>query len=387
MTAIWRRTALFFLIAASFVQPAYPASLERQRFEDLRGWASDDHDAALQVFRRSCSEILQERSGFRRQVEFGGAKSDWVELCSSSLVAGSARSFFEKHFTPFRVIDKRRPEGLFTGYYEPEAEGSRTPGKTFSVPIYRRPADLVRFDQEQKDISGLDYGRLVDGKPEPYFSRKEIEQGALTGQSLELAWLKDWADGFFIHIQGSGRIRFADGSVKRLSYSAKSGRSYTAIGALLVKRAALTREQMSMQTIRSWMREHPAEARHLMWENESFVFFRAAQLEDPSLGALGAQHVQLTPERSLAIDRKVWMFGTPVWLETSYPSPVDGKPLSFKRLFIAQDTGTAIVGYARGDVFWGFGEDAARIAGQMKSSGNMSVLLPNTAARRLRLIP
>jgi membrane-bound lytic murein transglycosylase A len=173
----------------------------------------------------------------------------------------------------------------------------------------------------------------------------------------------------------------------RLSYAAKSGQAYTGIGGLLVERGVLTREDMSMQSIRTWMRQHPYEARQLMWENKSFVFFREVQLEDPTLGALGAQKVQLTPGRSLAVDRTYWMFGTPVWLETTVPFPAAGKPPTFNGLLIAQDTGTAIRGRARGDVFWGFGADAAEVAGRMKSPGNMTVLLPNSAAKRLRLIP
>lgn len=387
MIAAWRTVVLLFLIAFDAVQPASASSLQRLGFEDLKGWVSDDHAAALQSLRRSCREILDEGTAFKRPTMFGGARSDWLQLCKDALQAAPARPFFESHFIPFRVVDDARPDGLFTGYYEPEAEGARTPDETFIVPVYRRPADLMSFNQQQKDESGLDYGHLVDGKPAAFFSRMQIEQGALKGQGLELVWLKDWADAFFIHVQGSGRVRFADGSVMRLSYAAKSGRSYTGIGGLLVERGVLTREQMSMQAIRAWMTKNPQEARALMWENESFIFFREAQLADPSLGALGAQHVQLTPGRSLAVDRGIWAFGTPVWLETNVPSATDGALQPFNQLLIAQDTGTAIIGQARGDVFWGFGEAAGNIAGQMKSPGNMIVLLPKTVATRLGLIP
>lgn len=387
MIAPWRTVVLLFLIAIDVVQPASASSLQRLGFEDLKGWTSDDHAAALQSFRRSCREILDEGLAFQRPTKFGGARSDWIELCNGALAAAPARSYFESYFTPFKVVDDARPEGLFTGYYEPEAEGARTPDAKFTVPIYRRPATLVSFSQEQKDKSGLDYGHLVDGKPAAYFSRKDIEQGALKGQGLELVWLKDWADAFFIHVQGSGRVRFADGSTMRLSYAAKSGRRYTSIGGLLVERGLLTREQMSMQAIRAWMSRNPQETRALMWENQSFIFFREAQLQDPSLGALSAQHVQLTSGRSLAVDRGIWAFGTPVWLETNVPSATDGVAQPFNQLLIAQDTGTAITGHARGDVFWGFGEAAGNIAGRMKSPGSMIVLLPKTVAARLGLIP
>ena len=185
--------------------------------------------------------------------------------------------------------------------------------------------------------------------------------------------------------QGSGSVRLPDGSIIRLSYAAKSGRAYTGIGALLVERGVFTREQMSMQAIRAWMNENPEKARHLMWENQSFVFFREVRLEDPDLGALGAQHVQLTPERSIALDRNIWMFGTPVWLETAVPAEQTGGLQPFHKLLIAQDTGTAIKGHARGDVYWGSGETAGHIAGLMKSPGKMIVLLPKSIAQRLGL--
>ncbi len=381
------RFAGFLLLAAiSVVQTAAATTLQRQSFQALPGWAADDHAAALHSFRLSCREILKDGAAFGRPVEFGGAKSDWDGICSQAQQVKDARAFFETQFTPFRVIDAARPAGLFTGYYEPEAEGSRTADRSHTVPIYGKPADLVSFSKTQKQETGLDYGQLANGKPLPYLSRKEIEQGGLADRGLELVWLKDWADAFFIHVQGSGRVRLSDGSVMRLSYAAKSGRDYTGIGALLVERGAFSREDMSMQAIRQWLRSHPKEARELMWQNESFIFFRETELEDSSLGALGAQHVQLTPQRSLAVDRSIWMFGTPVWLDTEAPTGDQGSSAPLRQLLIAQDTGTAIRGYARGDVYWGFGEHAAAVAGRMKSPGTMVVLLPNTVATRLGLL-
>jgi membrane-bound lytic murein transglycosylase A len=226
---------------------------------------------------------------------------------------------------------------------------------------------------------------MIEGQPAPYLSRREIEEGALSGQGLELVFLKEWADAFFIHIQGSGRVRLEDGSTMRLTYDGKSGLLYTGIGSLLVEQGAVTAEEMSMQAIRNWMVGHPEEARALMWKNRSFIFFREARLERQDLGALGAQHVQLTPRRSLAVDRAEWMLGTPVWLDTAIPSGEEGCMIPFRQLLIAQDTGSAITGLARGDVYWGFGEDAARIAGPMKSTGDMTVLLPIPVADDLGL--
>jgi membrane-bound lytic murein transglycosylase A len=223
----------------------------------------------------------------------------------------------------------------------------------------------------------------VDGKPHGYFTRKDIEEGVLGGRGLEIVWLKDWADAFFIHIQGSGRVRCPDGSAIRLAYAAKSGQPYTGIGRLLVERGILAEDRMSMQEVRRWMNDNPAAARELMWQNKSFVFFREAEMTDPQLGAPGAQKIQLTPLRSLAVDRGQWAFGTPVWLDADVPSGPGASLESFRHLLIAQDTGTAIKGLARGDVYWGWGHHAEMTAGHMKSPGRMTVLLPRPLAARL----
>ncbi len=383
----WRSFRQVLFAVLSFVPLSMAHALEPVSFASLPGWAADDHAAALHSFRRSCTEILAEGAAFARPVAHGGKRRHWVELCTSASAADDAHDFFERNFLPFRVIDEERPAGLFTGYYEPEAEGSRTPDETYTVPVYGKPRDLIAFDTRQRSKTGLSYGRLVKGKPLPYFTRQEIEQGALAGQGLELVWLKDWADAFFIHIQGSGRIRLPDQSVSRLAFAAKSGRPYTAIGGVLVERGIFTRDELSMQALRAWMEKEPGAARELMWQNESFIFFREVELEDPALGALGAQGVQLTPLRSIAIDRSLWMFGTPVWLDTRVPSGRNAALEEFRKLLIAQDTGSAIKGAARGDVFWGFGEEAGRPAGHMKSPGTMTVLLPRKVARDLGLAP
>lgn len=356
------------------------AELSRLAFAELPAWSLDDHAAALSAFRRSCREMLEQGTGFTRYVRYGGSPSSWRDTCVAAFAASDGQDFFEHHFSAWRVVDPARPKGLFTGYFEPEVEGSLTWTEDYPVPIYGKPADLVSFTEEERRHTGLTSGRRVMGVPSAYLTRREIEMGGLAGQGLELVWLKDWADAFFIQIQGSGRIRLQGSESLRLSFAAKSGHPYTAIGGVLVERGVLNPGEVSMQTIREWMGEHPREARELMWENRSFVFFRKAELEDPDLGALGAQHVQLTPRRSLAIDRTVWMFGTPIWLETQVPGAA-----RLQQLLIAQDTGSAITGVARGDVYWGFGEEAARIAGPMKSPGRMTVLLPHAVAAELGL--
>jgi membrane-bound lytic murein transglycosylase A len=361
--------------------------LEPISFSALEGWRSDDHAAAFGAFSRSCEEIVEKGAGFSRPVEFGGHRADWLDVCERARQTSGPRQFFENEFVPMQVNDPVRSEGLFTGYFEPEVDGSLEAGSGFHVPVYRSPPDLVAFDAATERALGVRYGRMVNGQPQPYFSRKEIESGALGGFGLEIAWLKDWADAYFIQVQGSGRIRLPGGRTIRLAFAAKSGRPYVGIGRLLVQRGEISEDEMSMQSIRQWMAEHPRETRELMWENESFVFFREMTDLDESLGAPGAQKVPLTPGRSLAIDRNIWMFGTPVWLETETPATANRQSRQFRRLMVAQDTGTAIRGYARGDIYWGWGEEAAILAGHMKETGRMVVLLPKTLVGRLALSP
>ena len=349
-------------------------------FVMIAGWQDDDHAAALGAFRRSCKEISAGGRAFERPVQFGGRRDQWLAMCRLADTAADVRGFFEENFQPLIVNDPLRPQGLFTGYYEPEAEGSLEPSADYPVPIYRKPDDLIAFGESVAAKSGLKYGRIAEGVPAAYFTRKEIEDGALAGRGLEIVWLKSWADAFFIHIQGSGRVRLPDGSLIRLAYAGKSGQPYTGIGPLLVERGAFTREEMSMQATRTWMEKDEVAARALMWENKSFIFFREVEMADAALGPPGAQNVALTPRRSLAVDRSLWMFGTPVWLDTFTPSGSNGETAAFRHLMVAQDTGSAIKGHARGDVFWGVGEEAALIAGQMKSPGRMIVLLPKEVA-------
>ena len=371
------------LVMCSAMSAAANPILEKTDFQAIAGWEETDHAAAFKTFKRSCAEIKASGQAFTRKVTYGGSKRDWLAVCSQLKSATNARRFFETAFTPLIVHDPERPRGLFTGYYEPEAEGSLKPQGPYKVPLYAKPADLVAFDAKIAKRLGLAYGRHVEGKPQAYLTRHEIENGALKGQGLELVWLKDWADAFFMQVQGSGRVRLPDKRVIRMGYAAKTGLPYTAIGGVLVERGILTRETASMQTIRAWMRDNPKDARALMWENKSFVFFRRIESDDPALGPPGAQKVPLTPAHSLAIDRSLWMFGTPVWLDTQAPRGETGKLEPFRTLLVAQDTGTAIKGHARGDVFWGAGEEAALTAGHMKSPGLMIVLLPKALAKRL----
>lgn len=282
---------------------------------------------------------------------------------------------------------------MFTGYYEPELRGSRTRGGRYTVPLYGRPADLVTVDlgQFRDELKGQRIvGRVRQGALRPYATRAEIEAGALhgikheDGGSLELVWVDDAVDAFFLQIQGSGRVVLEDGSVLRVGFAERNGHPYVAIGRELVAQGIMTREQVSMQSIREWLAANPDTAAELMNRNPSFVFFRTLPSStSPEDGPFGSEGVPLTPGRSLAVDRNFLPMGLPIWLEADDPIN-SGQRL--RRLLIAQDTGGAIRGPVRGDVFWGFGADAAERAGRMRSAGRYWILLPrDVAARQLRV--
>lgn len=333
-------------------------ALTRVRFADLPGWADDDPSAALSAWQASCEVRGEKASG-----QHFGRPTDWAAACASGPKQGSSaeamRRYVESRFTPFLLADSGGGAGLFTGYYEPEISGAKRRSARFRVPLYKRPKDLV----------------LVGDRIQPYFTRAEIDAGALGGRGLELLWLADPIEAFFLQVQGSGRIRLSDGRIVRVGYAGDNGHGYTAIGRVLVERGELTKETASLQTIRQWLRDHPAEAQPLMQENARYIFFREVSGDGP----VGSQGVALTPGRSLAVDPTHVPLGALLWLDTTYPAdtPESGEP--FRRLMVAQDTGSAIKGPVRGDVFWGSGEDAARYAGPMKQPGRLYLLLPNPA--------
>jgi membrane-bound lytic murein transglycosylase A len=362
------------------------APLLHTSFDQINGWSRGRLEVSLEAFQRSAHEMLGSASGFSRSPTYAGSHEDWVSACKAALEASDARTFFETHFSAFAVHDAERPQGLFTGYYEPLVQGTRSAQADFPVPVYRKPDDLVAFTPEETKHIDLAYGRRRNGKAEAYDTRRMIEEGSLRNQGLEICWLKDWTDAFFMHIQGSGRVHLAEGGEIRLAYAGKTGQPYTGIGGVLLERGIGTPDTMSMQMLREWMKDHPAETRELMWHNKSYVFFQEIAVADPNLGAIGAAKVNLTPLRSLAVDRRYWMFGTPIFLETTTPPESPGGASPLVELMVAQDTGTAIKGLVRGDVYWGWGEAQAHIAGHMKSPGKMTVLLPHPVGRRLGLI-
>jgi len=371
-----------FLTACTPEAPKEPVppklTIKPARFEDLEGWRTDTQAEALDAFAKSCGKLVVQPKD-RAVGGVAGTVADWIAPCTalSQVPRGddaAARTFFETWFLPYLAADNDKPEGLFTGYYEAELRGSSRPGGRYAVPLYRKPDDLVMVDLgEFRDAMKGERiaGRVIDGRLRPYEDRARIEGGALKGRDLEMVWVDDPVDAFFLHIQGSGRIVMENGSVMRVGYAGQNGHPYVAVGRELIARGALTKENVSMQSIREWLHANPGEAAGLMNKNPSFVFFRPLDGEGPP----GAQGVALTPGRSLAVDRSFVPYGMPVWLDAQ--DPIDGS-VRLRRLMVAQDTGGAIRGPVRGDVFWGHGADAELRAGKMKSPGRYYLLMPRT---------
>ena len=339
--------------------------LRPARFTDLPDWYADQHNAALSALQRSCAKPAALNGQAIGASGLFGTSGQWQQICTNSYrIAGDARSarvFFEEWFVPYRISNGSGDRGLFTGYYEPILRGSWRRSATYRVPLFLPPPELDAALAR------------VNGRGVTLASRAQIEAGALSRRGLELMWVDDPVDAFFLHIQGSGQVQMPDGSHIRVGYAGQNGHGYVSIGAELIRRGEIAREDMSMQAIRNWLADHPDQARELMAINPSFVFFRIIDGEGP----IGAQGVPLTPGRSIAVDKSVLPYGVPVWLDTTDPlSP--GAPL--RRLVVTQDTGGAIKGSIRGDLFWGAGEYAAAAAGLMKQDGRWFVLLPKAAA-------
>ncbi|MBI1260233.1 MAG: murein transglycosylase [Rhizobiales bacterium] len=338
-------------------------------FHDLPGWANDNQGEALSAFQRSCQRITRLNPTAPLDKKIGadslyGRAADWMQACNASAHvapgADAARIFFEAYFTPVR-FSPASGKGLFTGYYEPEMKGALTRHGPYQTPVLTPPP-------------GFKSGDILP-------TRSQIEAGALSGKSSVLVWLADPVDAFFLHVQGSGRVALAKGGTMRLAFAGKNGQPYTSIGKVLIDQGALKREKVSMQTIRAWLNAHPDQIMSILHQNASYIFFRELHESNDTLGPLGAEGINLTPGRSLAVDRSLHPLGVPLWLNATHPAMEAGdKPL--QRLMIAQDTGTAIRGLQRGDVFWGTGDEAAHIAGHMKSEGELFALLPRALAAR-----
>ncbi|HWK46872.1 MAG TPA: MltA domain-containing protein [Stellaceae bacterium] len=376
--------AILALTACHNAPPPEPDALvvRPASFADLPGWAADDPAAALPVFLKSCAVLLKQPDDQAiGPGDVAGKVADWRPACTGAAAvppgdSSAARAFVEAAFTPMAATNHGEANGLFTGYYEAELHGARRPDGVFSTPLYRRPPDLVSVDLQlfRPSLRGERIaGRVQNGRLVPYATRAEIDAGALVGRNLEMIWVDNPVDAFFLAIQGSGRVTLADGSVVRVGYDGENGQPYLAVGKVLVEKG-IPAAEVSMQRIRQWIAEHPDEGRGLMEQNPAYVFFREVKGDGP----LGAQGIALTPERSIAVDRRFVALGMPVWLDIPESASPGGR---LRRLMVAQDTGGAIRGPVRADVFFGHGAEAADRAGVLKATGRYWFLVPRGVAK------
>jgi membrane-bound lytic murein transglycosylase A len=407
--------------AAIVDQPPVPlrisnAALEPLSWQDLDGWTGDDHARAFATFYASCRPITRASllrtesarvepvrarpiqthlrkgdAGERRlrapslgsPPDPGPVRAALAQVCARAVKVGpldqeTARQFFEANFLPVRIRKLGDAGGFLTGYYEPIVEGSRFPTREFTVPLYRRPTDLVApgvasgapFPNTGRALRQTPTGELI-----PYFDRGEIEDGALDGQHLEICWLRSAADALAIQIEGSARVRLEDGTLLRISYDAHNGYPFVPVGRALIERHLVPREEISTQHIREWMHDNPEAAKVVRRQNRQVVFFRIVGLNDDR-EALGAQGIPLTAGRSIAVDKALHAYGTPFFIEADLPLTSPNRQSPFRRLMIAQDTGSAIVGPARADLFFGAGEEAGQIAGRIQQSARVAMFVP-----------
>jgi membrane-bound lytic murein transglycosylase A len=376
-------------------KPVRGASYQPVTFADLPGWAQDDHLAAFKTFLNSCQRVIanaREKAAADKgpipPTALVAACGEASRLANEIKGKDSARAFFELHFTPSAVENNIKP-GLLTGYYEPVVKASRTPQGPYQTPIYKRPGDLVTIIPETHrgavKAGTLTHVRKTDKGNEPYFTRAQIDQGALKGKGLELLYFADSVDIFFMQIQGSGRIQLTDGTSIRVHYDGKNGHPYKSIGSYLIDKALLAADKVSLGSLATWLKADPERANKVMWHNTSYVFFR--ELKGDEAGApLGALNVPLTPGRSLALDPSYHALGTPVYVSAPTMKHVP-KAAPFNRLMIGQDVGSAIKGPERGDIYFGSGDAAGQIAGVTKHSGRFFVLVPKDAAAKTGAAP
>ena len=437
MTAGWLRfhrragrAAVAAIVLFGFAAPAAAIKIGSSKFEamdwaKLDGWAEDDHLAAFGAFMQSCKAILRIGTG-SRAIQRGLHEACTVAVTLTPKDAKEAREFFEQNFRPVRITPAGETAGFLTGYYEPIVDGSREATDEFVQPLYRTPAGLLRGGKRLKAASFASKkakaGKAASSSAKPtkkkgktakaaksasvngtvnektdamaaakparkgdrggrklvsYYDRAAIEDGVLKGRNLELVYLKDPIDSFFIHIQGSARVRLPDGKLLRVNYELQNGHPYYAVGKWLVDKKIYTREEVTMDRIRTWMTANPKEGDELRRMNKSYVFFRETGLgenEEP----VGAQGVSLTAGRSIAVDRKLHIYGTPFFIQAELPIESEEPVTRWRRLMIAQDTGGAIIGPARADIYYGAGEPAGLISGRFKQPGQFTMLFPKS---------
>lgn len=363
-----RRAVRVALVAAAAlgaaVMPASSATLA-----NLPGWADAPMAASLSAFRRNCPTLAVRAPAYAPVCAAQAALPDTVD-------DPAARAFFETWFRPVRV--GAEGSGFLTGYFEPEIAAARVRSEAFPVPVYRRPADLVEIDPGGAPAgfpADLTFARRTKAGLVPYPDRAAINAGALDGRGLELAFLADPVDAFFMQVQGSARLRFRDGGTLRVNYAGKTGHPYTAIGRIVVEEGHIPREELDYKRLRDWLKAHPAAAARIMDRNRSYIFFAPVDGLDANDGPLGAAGFPLIPEVSLAVDPDHNAFGTPIWIDARLPAS-DTADAPFRRLMIGEDRGSAIIGAARGDVFFGSGDAAGERAGRIRHGATFYRLVP-----------
>ncbi len=348
-------------------------------YSALKGWKDDNHKEAFGVFQHSCAVFVKNSAS--QKLRANADKHARIAICNKARHQQSeiinsqdaARRFFEQYFQPYTVKNEQSAP-FFTGYFEPEVFGSRQKTASHHTPLLQLPEN-----HSSKSVFSHELGiqltasrRSTSGKNIPYPNRKDIETGALGKDALPLVWL-DPVDAFFIHIQGSARIRFDDGHSMRVAFAGRNGYPYTAIGQILMQKGILEREEITAERLKQWLRAHPQDAAHIMHQNASYIFFQKDVTLKQNEGPRGAAGLSLHAKRSLAIDPKYWPYGLPIWVDINLPIQPHS---TLRRLMIAQDTGAAIKGMTRSDIYWGTGEEAGIEAGKIKHTGQFVVLFP-----------
>jgi membrane-bound lytic murein transglycosylase A len=369
---------------------------EPLKWSDIPGWTDDDQLAAFRTFLASCKPIVAQRDLPKDPKALGMSLQEPCRAARAAKVedAAHARAFFERHFSPLRISKLGDAEGFVTGYYEPVVEGSRTYSEEFSVPLLRRPSNLfvrgVRSPNASLPNKGDVFRKIGRRKLVPYYDRSQIEDGILSGRGLEICYVRNFTELLFMQIQGSARIKLEDGTTLRINYDAHNGQAYTPVGRILIERGIVSREDMSMQRIRDYMAANPEGAKELRRQNKAYVFFREVQLAEKE-EAVGAQGIPLTAGRSIAVDRFLHVYGTPFFIEGSLPIESERSQTPFRRLMVSQDTGSAIVGPARADIYFGAGAEAGRVSGRLKHGARFVMLVPKSldpvAAGKQMILP
>jgi membrane-bound lytic murein transglycosylase A len=361
--------------------------LIQARFPELPGWSDDDPSPLLAAMERCRQHLLSAKP--YRTGSLGVSADELLVLLEAAAVAApkgaaATRAFFEDQCLPFRIERLDGASGFVTAFYEPEIKVRATPDKVYRYPFYRRPVDLVDIDDGNRP-EGLDpyfaFARLYEGKITQYPDRGDIEGGFLEGRDLEIAYARSIVDVFFVHVQGAARLVYPDGSVRRITYAGKTGHRFSPIGKLLIDRGEIDAATVSMASIRDWLARHPEQVDEVLRHNRSFIFFRDAAVDALELGPVAAAKVPLVAGRSLAVDKGIHTFGLPFFIDSTTLTHMDGgRP--FRRLMLALDTGSAITGPARGDIFTGSGDAAGALAGHVRNAADFYILIPRAAAAR-----